>query len=128
MPHRDRVNGPGCALVSHSDHTLLRHIWFLVRLIMSNNVCSSAQASGAAFICVDVTPVMNVSWKKRRHHCASMSSGWRRDEGAGSDRTCGYFYSNSKTFHIMLSSKSLMICFMSKKDILYILFYVYMFI
>lgn len=48
--------GPGCALVSHSDRTLPRHIWFLARLIMSNNVYGSAHPSGAPFICLDITP------------------------------------------------------------------------
>ena len=46
---------PRCAPVSHSGRTLPRHIWFLIRLIMSNNVCGSAHPSGAPFLSSDIT-------------------------------------------------------------------------
>lgn len=56
MPCYDQLNNPTCALISHSDRTLPRHIWFLVRLIMFNNVCGYAHPSRAPFTCMDITP------------------------------------------------------------------------
>ena len=56
MPHYVHFSGPGCALISHSDRTLPRHIWFLARLIMTNNVCASAHPCRAPFICLDTIP------------------------------------------------------------------------
>lgn len=53
-PHYDHFNSPSCALVSHSRRTLPGHIWFLVRLIMSNNVCSIPL--GPHSYVLDITP------------------------------------------------------------------------
>lgn len=48
--------GPVCALISHSGRTLPRHIWLLVRLIMSNNIYGSAHPSRAPFMRLDLAP------------------------------------------------------------------------
>lgn len=55
-----RVLLRSCALLSHSGRTLPRHIWFLARLITSNNVHTAAQhPSRAPFTCSDSIPGHN---------------------------------------------------------------------
>lgn len=66
IPHYVHISSPySCALISHSDRTLPRHIWFLIRLIMSNNVHGSAHPSGAPFICLDTTAGHEMSWGRK---------------------------------------------------------------
>lgn len=55
LPHYVHSRSLRRALVSHSACALPRHIWFLVRLIMFNNVRGSAHPSRAPFICLDIT-------------------------------------------------------------------------
>lgn len=55
LPHYVHSCSPRRALVSHSACAPPRHLWFLLRLIMFNNVRGSAHPSRAPFICLDIT-------------------------------------------------------------------------
>lgn len=76
LPHCVLRSTPSCALLSHSDRTLPRHIWFLARLITTNNVHTVLRIPLGPHSYVQILhQVTAVSRKERRDYCTA----WLQD-------------------------------------------------